>query len=171
MRGIRLASLPCSIARTLDVVGERWTLLLLRDAFNGVRRFEDFATSLPIATNVLTARLQLLVRHGIMERAPYQDHPPRFEYRLTAKGRQLYPVLVALSQWGDAFLAGDGDGDSDGDAAPSLQWVHHACGRPVAAAVVCRGCGRTLTAPEVRRERRPAAAAQSAAEAAGPEPA
>src|SRR5205823_5559561 len=92
MRGVQLSSLQCSIARTLDVVGERWSLLVLRDAFNGVRRFEDFATSLPIATNVLTARLQTLVGHGILQRERYQEHPPRYEYRLTEKGRKLYPV-------------------------------------------------------------------------------
>src|SRR5512141_1570322 len=107
MRGVPLSDLHCSVARTLDIVGERWTLLILRDAFNGRRRFEDFAASLPIATNVLTARLQTLVAHGIMERTRYQERPPRYEYRLTDKGRSLYPVLIALLQWGDTYLAGE----------------------------------------------------------------
>src|SRR5947209_433167 len=107
MRGVPLSSLHCSVARTLDVVGERWSLLVLRDAFNGVRRFEDFAARLPIARNVLTNRLQTLVAHGVLERLPYQEHPPRYEYRLTPKGRDLYPVIIALLQWGDRYLAGE----------------------------------------------------------------
>src|SRR5262249_52054022 len=105
MRGVALSSLNCSIARTLDVVGERWTLLVLRDAFNGVRRFEDFPASLPLARNVLTDRLQTLVEHGILQRRRYQERPPRYEYRLTEKGFELYPVLIALLQWGDRHLA------------------------------------------------------------------
>ena len=86
MRGVRLSDLHCSVARTLDVVGERWTLLLLRDAFMGKRRFEEFASSLPIARNVLTDRLQTLVDHGVLRRKVYQDRPRRFEYRLTESG-------------------------------------------------------------------------------------
>src|SRR3982751_3153860 len=104
MRGVPLSTLHCSIARTLDIVGERWTLLILRDAFNDVRRFEDFAAGLPVARNILTDRLQTLVAHGILERRRYQERPPRYEYRLTAKGMELYPVLIALLQWGDRHL-------------------------------------------------------------------
>jgi DNA-binding HxlR family transcriptional regulator len=107
MRGVSLSSLNCSIARTLDVVGERWTLLILRDAFNGVRRFEDFAASLPVARNVLADRLATLVEHGILRREQYEERPPRFQYRLTPKGFELYPVLMALLQWGDKHLAGE----------------------------------------------------------------
>jgi len=144
MRGVSLSSLHCSIARTLDVVGERWTLLILRDAFNGKRRFEDFAASLPIASNVLTVRLQSLVRNGVLSRERYHERPARYEYRLTEKGRRLYPVLIALLQWGDTFLAGD-----DG---PPLELVHRACEHPIAAEVVCRGCAQTLTPHDVRRK-------------------
>jgi DNA-binding HxlR family transcriptional regulator len=145
MRGVSLSTLHCSIARTLDVVGERWSLLILRDAFNGVRRFEDFAARLPIASNVLTARLQTLVAHGILERHPYQDRPVRHEYRLTDKGRRLYPVLIALLQWGDTFLAGE--------EGPPLELAHRDCGHPIAAEVVCQGCRQTLTARDIRRKR------------------
>lgn len=145
MRGVSLSSLHCSIARTLDIVGERWSLLVLRDAFNGVRRFEDFAASLPIASNVLAARLQTLVAHGVLSREPYQQRPPRYEYRLTVKGRKLYPVLIALLQWGDEFLAGE--------AGPPLDLEHRDCGHAIGAEVVCRGCGQTLTPRDVRRRR------------------
>src|SRR5215207_10126911 len=108
MRGISFGDMACSVARTLDVVGERWTLLILRDAFNGVRRFEDFQQSLGIARNILTDRLQTLAAQGVLERRRYQEHPERFEYRLTDKGRDLFPVLVALLHWGDAWYAPDG---------------------------------------------------------------
>ena len=101
MRGISFGDMACSVARPLGVVGERWTLLILRDAFNGVRRFEDFQESLGIARNILTDRLQTLVAQGVLEKRRYQEHPERFEYRLTAKGRDLFPVLVALMQCGD----------------------------------------------------------------------
>ena len=95
----------CSIARTLELVGERWTLLILRDAFLGLRRFDEFQASLGVARNVLSDRLGRLVDAGIVERAPYQERPQRFEYRLTAKGRELGVVLLALMQWGDKHFS------------------------------------------------------------------
>lgn len=96
----------CSIARTLEVVGEWWALLVVREAFYGVRRFDDFQARLGIARNVLSTRLATLVEHGVLERRQYQDHPPRCEYRLTEKGRALFPVMVTLMQWGDRWEAG-----------------------------------------------------------------
>ncbi len=98
----------CSIARALDVVGEWWALLVIRDAFAGVRRFEDFQASLGVARNVLAARLKRLVKQGVLERRPYTDSPPRFEYRLTEKGLALYPVIVSLLVWGDRWECGPG---------------------------------------------------------------
>ncbi|HZQ81388.1 MAG TPA: helix-turn-helix domain-containing protein [Gaiellaceae bacterium] len=95
----------CSVARTLELIGERWTLLVIRDAFLGRRRFEEFQESLGIARNVLSDRLAKLVEHGIFERVRYQERPERFEYRLTRKGRDLRLVLVALMQWGDEYLS------------------------------------------------------------------
>jgi DNA-binding HxlR family transcriptional regulator len=142
MRGVPLSSLHCSIARTLDVVGERWTLLILRDAFNGVRRFDQFAERLPVARNVLTDRLQTLVEHGILRRERYQERPDRYEYRLTEKGQELYPVLIGLLQWGDRHLAG-----ADG---PPLDLVHKECDSPIAAAVFCSGCGERLGPRDAR---------------------
>ena len=95
----------CSVARTLELVGERWTLLIVRDAFLGRRRFDEFQESLGIARNILTDRLQKLVDHGIFERVRYQERPKRYEYQLTDKGRDLRVPLLALMQWGDQPLS------------------------------------------------------------------
>ncbi len=95
----------CSIARALEIVGERWTLLIVRDAFLGVRRFEQFQASLGIARNVLTDRLNRLVDEGILERVRYSERPERYEYRLTRKGRDLHLALTGLRQWGDKYAS------------------------------------------------------------------
>ncbi len=142
MRGVSLASLNCPVARTLDIVGERWTLLVLRDAFNGVRRYEDFAARSPIPRNVLAARLRTLVGHGILDRVQYQDHPPRYEYPLTPEGMELYPVIVGLMQWGNRHRMGD--------ATATLEVRHKGCGHHAEAAVVCSGCSERLTSRDVR---------------------
>ena len=91
----------CSIARALEVLGDRWTILVMREAFMRVRRFDDFQRNLGVARNVLTDRLGRLVDEGILERVPYQERPARFEYRLTEKGLDLWPIMMALLQWGD----------------------------------------------------------------------
>lgn len=148
MRGVSLASLTCPIARTLDIVGERWTLLVLRDAFNGVHRYEDFAARLPIPRNVLAARLRTLVAHGILDRTPYQDHPLRYEYRLTPTGGELYPVIVGLMQWGNRHRMGE--------ATSTLEVRHKACGHQAEATVLCSGCGDRLSARDARGVRAPA---------------
>src|SRR5688572_15113157 len=141
MGRVPLSDLACSVARTLDVVGERWTLLVLRDAFQGKRRFDEFARSLPIARNILSDRLRVLVENGILERSAYQQRPTRFEYRLTPKGLELYPVIVALLQWGDRYLAG-----SEG---PPLELLHKECGGRISAQAVC-SCGAAVSAREIR---------------------
>jgi DNA-binding HxlR family transcriptional regulator len=130
----------CSIARTLELVGERWTLLILRDVFLGVRRFDDFQRSLGIARNVLTDRLTRLVDEGILERRPYQERPERFEYRLTAKGRDLWPVLHALVTWGDTHAAPDG---------PPRRFLHRGCGGKVTDRRTCARCGAELDVRDV----------------------
>jgi DNA-binding HxlR family transcriptional regulator len=107
VRRTSFADMACSLARTLEVVGEWWTLLILRDLFLGLSRFEDIRANLGVATNVLTARLTTLVEHGLIERRAYQDHPPRYEYVLTDKGRDLFPAITALIRWGDRWEAGD----------------------------------------------------------------
>src|SRR5262245_50199161 len=119
----------CSIARTLEIVGERWTLLIIRDVFLGVRRFDQLQQSLRIARNVLADRLNRLVQEGILERVPYSERPPRFEYRLTDKGQELNVALTALRQWGDEHL---------GEKPPRLLRCK-ADGKPVIAALVPRG--------------------------------
>jgi DNA-binding HxlR family transcriptional regulator len=127
----------CSIAGTLEVIGERWTLLILRDAFHRVRRFEDFQRRLGIARNVLSNRLQTLVDAGILERRLYQEHPARYEYRLTEKGIDLWPVLMALVHWGDKYLAENG---------PPVLIEHRDCGGAVNDHLMCERCGKALTA-------------------------
>ena len=126
------------MARTLDVVGEWWTLLVLRDAFSRVRRFEDFQKSLGIARNVLADRLQTLVDNGILERRLYQERPERHEYRLTQKGLDLYPVLVSLMRWGDRWAFG-------ADPAPVLL-THKACGHDIMPVLVCPDCHEEVDA-------------------------
>lgn len=141
MQRTSLKHQPCSIARTLDAVGEWWSLLILRNVFLGIRRFDALRGQLGISRKVLTARLNALVRAGILERRPYQDAPRRHEYRLTPMGVDLFPILMALSRWGDRWLAGD-------DGAP-LEFVHTRCGR-AAATLRCAHCGDELGAHNVR---------------------
>jgi DNA-binding HxlR family transcriptional regulator len=122
----------CSVARALEVVGERWTILILRDAFLGVRRFDDFQRSLGIARNVLQARLRRLVDEGLLERRRYQERPVRHEYCLTARGQDLWPVLLALMEWGDRHR-------TEGASAPRA--VHRGCGGVLAQRCTCTACG------------------------------
>ncbi len=138
----------CSVAQCLEVVGEWWSLLIVRDAFLGVRRFDDFQARLGISRNILNQRLTTLVEHGVLERVPYQDNPPRSEYRLTEKGRDLWTVLTAMRQWGDRWAAPDG---------PPLRMLHTSCGRIVKAVAVCSHCGEPLDVRSVKAEPGPAA--------------
>ncbi|WP_406231142.1 winged helix-turn-helix transcriptional regulator [Nocardia sp. NBC_01009] len=135
-----MSDIVCSIARTLDVVGERWTPLILRDLFVGLNRFEDIRRDLGIATNVLTARLETLQQHGIVETRAYQSNPVRYEYVLTDQGRDLYPVLTMLITWGDKWLAPEG---------PPALVVHDDCGRITSGIVTCTNCHTPLTADNV----------------------
>jgi DNA-binding HxlR family transcriptional regulator len=130
----------CSIAGTLEIVGERWTLLLLRDAFLGVRRFDEFQRRNGIARNVLAARLQRLVDEGLLRRERYTERPPRDEYRLTEKGVDLWPVIVSLLQWGDKHVHPD-------DAPVVL--THRGCGGELDERRMCRRCGAALGPREV----------------------
>jgi DNA-binding HxlR family transcriptional regulator len=138
----------CSIAATLELIGERWTLLILRDAFLGVRRFDDFQARLGISRNILNNRLRKLVDNGVLERVPYQDNPPRSEYRLTDKGRDLWHVVTAMRQWGDRWAAPDG---------PPVKMRHATCGRVVDAVAVCSHCGEPLSPRSVKVEPGPGA--------------
>jgi len=138
MQRTSLADFRCSVARTVDLIGEWWTPLILRDAFYGRTRFEDFQRSLGVARNVLTVRLERMVDNGIMERRRYQEHPPRDEYVLTDKGRDLYPVIATLLAFGDKWLSAP-------DGPPTLT-VHADCGHPTTAKTVCAECGGELNA-------------------------
>jgi DNA-binding HxlR family transcriptional regulator len=142
VRWSEVGKLDCSIARTLAVVGDRWTLLILRDAFLGTRRFEAFQASLRISRHRLTDRLGRLVRHGVMRRERYQDHPPRFEYRLTEKGLDLYGVVVSIAGWGDRHLAGK--------RGPAVERVHRSCGHAATLRLTCEHCGDPVTARDMR---------------------
>ena len=134
----------CSVARTLEIVGEKWALLAVREVFLGNRRFDEMVRRTGAPRDTLAARLRTLVGTGILERRPYSEHPARYEYRLTDAGRELYPVILTLMRWGDRHLAGD-----DG---PPLVLQHH-CGHRLVAQVVCEACGEPVDA----RKTRPAA--------------
>jgi DNA-binding HxlR family transcriptional regulator len=155
MQVTSLADWNCSIAKTLDVVGEWWTLLILRDAFRGTRRFDDFQASLGLARSVLTTRLRKLTEHGVLERRAYSARPPRYEYFLTEKGRTLFPVIVALIGWGDAWAPGP-----DG---PPVVFVHDTCGNVTQPMLTCPHCHGEVSAANTHSEpgpgRRPAPAA------------
>ncbi len=140
MLGRTYDSQICSVAGSLEVIGERWTLLIVRDAFMGARRFEHFQRRTGVARNVLAARLNLLVEEGIFRRVPYQEHPVRYEYRLTEKGMDLWPVIVSLLQWGDRHIYPG--------RAPVLL-VHKRCGGAVSDHRICETCGAVLDARDV----------------------
>jgi DNA-binding HxlR family transcriptional regulator len=130
------ADFNCSIARPLAFLGERWSLLVLRDLFLGRHRFDEFQESLGIATNVLSARLATLAEEGIVERRRYSEHPERFEYVLTEKGRDLQPVILALVAWGDRYTTGA--------AGPPLETVHEGCGHVFHMVPTCSECGEAV---------------------------
>src|SRR6478736_9619537 len=134
-------NMQCPIARSLERVGERWSVLILRDAFHGLTRFDQFQKSLDIAPNILTRRLKSLVEGGLLERRRYSDHPPRDEYLLTERGRDFRPVIWSLLAWGNKHLAPEG---------PSVQLVDSKTGAPADPILVDRTSGRPLTAPAFR---------------------
>jgi DNA-binding HxlR family transcriptional regulator len=148
-------AMNCSVAQTLEVVGEWWSMLIVRDLFLGVTRFDDFQSRLGISRNVLTERLEHLMSRGVVERRAYQDRPLRYDYVLTEKGRDLWLVLAAMRQWGDRWEAPDG--------APVVA-LHQACDHPIDVIGACEHCGvqversdyRLVPGPGARPERPPA---------------
>lgn len=131
---------PCSIAAAIDIVGDRWTILILRDAFRGLRRFDEFRRDLNIPRAVLADRLRRLVDNGVMTKREYQDRPVRHEYRLSRMGIELSPILVALMHWGDRWL--------NADEAPTVL-VHDACGTQVELGFHCLTCQRDFSPTEI----------------------
>jgi DNA-binding HxlR family transcriptional regulator len=149
----------CSIAKALEVIGERWSLLIVRDVMNGRRRFDALQKGLGIARNVLSARLQRLVEEDILERRLYQKSPERHEYFLTEKGLDLWPALVALLGWGDRH--------SPTQNGPPMLIVHKQCGGPVSDRGVCESCGKVLHARDARALAGPGVAGDVEIAAAG----
>lgn len=133
----RLSGIECSIARSLDVIGEWWTPLVLRDIFYGLHRFEEIATDLPIARNVLASRLAALVEAGLLVRRQYSDGPPRHEYHPTAKGEETFGVLLALMSWGDRW--------TNPDDTPPVTVLCRSCDTQTHPVVACDACGAALT--------------------------
>ena len=137
-----LDHLDCVVAETIDLIGDRWTLLIMRDVFMGVRRFDDFQADLQISRNVLTDRLTRLVENGILRTVPYQSNPPRHEYRLTDKGRDLFDVLLAVWRFGDRWEHSTVDRVA----------IHVDCGEQVHMVPACSNCGGELTRHNMRVE-------------------
>jgi DNA-binding HxlR family transcriptional regulator len=144
------AKMNCSVAQAMSFLGERWTVLILRELFIGNRRFESIQSELGVASNVLSARLSTLLEQGIVERRRYSEHPERFEYRLTEKGIDLQPVLLAALAWGDHHAAPNG---------PPLEVVHNDCGQVAHAVGTCSECGGEMHARNVRVQAGPGATA------------
>jgi DNA-binding HxlR family transcriptional regulator len=147
-----LAAEPCSVARTVAVIGDRWTLLILRDCFLGVRRFEAFQARLGISRTIIAERLTLLVDEGVLAKVAYQDRPVRHEYRLTDKGLALHPVVMSIVHWGDRFYAGE--------AGAPLLHRHKACGHDFHPEMTCSECGEAVGPRDVEPHPGPGARAQ-----------
>jgi DNA-binding HxlR family transcriptional regulator len=131
----------CSIARAIDILGEPWTPLILRDLLLGFTQFDEMQRDLGVSTNILADRLRRLTTDGVIERRRYGAHPKRYEYRLTDKGRDAVPILLALVAWGDRWEAGG--------AGPPTDIIHTRCGKPTAAVAHCGACGRKLEQSEL----------------------
>lgn len=149
MRWSEIGEEHCSIARALAVIGDRWMLLVLRDAFLGVRRFDDFQRRLGISRTLLRKRLDGLVAGGVLGRVRYQQHPPRDEYRLTPRGHALQPVMLAIAHWGDSEFAGD--------SGPPMLRRHKRCGHDFVPVTTCSVCGETVSPYDVETHAGPGA--------------
>ena len=148
MQRTDFGKMHCSIARSMAVLAEPWTPLILRDLLLGFTRFEEIRRNLEISTNVLTDRLAVLIAHGVVERVPSDAGPRRWEYRLTEKGKDLFAVVNALREWGDRWEAPDG---------PPIELEHLTCGERVHSVLTCSHCGEPLERSNVRARRGPGA--------------
>jgi DNA-binding HxlR family transcriptional regulator len=153
MKWDELEAEPCSVARTVAVIGDRWTLLILRECFLRVRRFDEFQSRLGITRHLLAGRLRKLVRFGVLRRVPYQESPKRYEYILTQKGLDLHPVLMSIVHWGDVHML-------DERGRPLLH-EHKKCGHLFDPVMVCSECGEPLNAKEVHTHPGPGAGKDS----------
>jgi DNA-binding HxlR family transcriptional regulator len=141
MRWKQIDTMTCSVARTLSVIGDRWTMLIIRDVFLGIRRFDAIQQDLRLTPHRLSDRLGKLVRDGILRRVEYEKHPPRFEYRLTEKGLDLYPLMATMTGWGDRWMAGQ--------AGAPMKLVHQPCGHTIKPELVCPCCKSKIVAREM----------------------
>ncbi|MFE9320646.1 winged helix-turn-helix transcriptional regulator [Nocardia sp. NPDC052278] len=138
----------CSVARTVELFGDSWTPLIMRDAIMGTRRFDEFQKSLGIARNVLSNRLTRLVERGVMTKQLYQEHPPRREYILTDKGRDFFSVLIAMREWEARWL--------DEGSADSVTLHHSSCRHELIARTICGSCGADITLDDIEFHVEPA---------------
>lgn len=152
MRLSHIGEATCSVARALGVIGDAWTLLILRELFLGQHRFEAFQAQTGMAPHLLSRRLAKLVREGIVARTPYRQRPARYEYRLTEKGRDLHAVVVALARWGDRWAAGP--------EGPPLTLIHKACGQETRPVLTCSACGERVGPHDLRARIGPAMLAE-----------
>jgi DNA-binding HxlR family transcriptional regulator len=150
MQRTRFGDMVCSIARTLDVAGEPWSPLILRDAWVGITRFDDLQRDLGISSKVLAERLSSLVEHGMLERRAYSERPARYEYVLTEKGLEFCDILLVIAAWGDRWTAGE--------AGPPALHRHRTCGHLTRPELRCAHCGEVLRAADVEVETGPGAA-------------
>jgi DNA-binding HxlR family transcriptional regulator len=158
MKWSELSDQPCSVARSVAVIGDRWTLMLLRDCFLGVRRFEAFEARLGISRSIVADRLKRLVDEGVLRREVYQRRPMRCEYRLTEKGLALHPLIMAIVHWGDVYYAGE--------EGPPLIHRHKACAHDFAPVTTCSACGEPITARDVEVRANPRVFPEEAADSA-----
>jgi len=141
MRWNQINTVECSIARALSVVGERWTMMIVRDVFLGIRRFDALQADLGLTSHRLSNRLSKLVHDGILARVEYEKRPRRFEYRLTEKGIDLFPLIVVLNGWGDRWMAGP--------AGAPIELVHRNCGRAIKPSLTCPHCEEKIVPREM----------------------
>lgn len=142
MKWEEIGEQPCSVARTLSVLGDRWTTLILRNAFMDIRRFDDFQRSLGLTRHVLSERLKRLVEHEILVKVPYVERQERFEYQLTEKGLDLYPIILSMVQWADKWM--------DKGLGKPIEFTHKSCGKKISPKVVCSECEEPIRVKDVR---------------------
>ena len=148
MRWKQIDTMTCSVARTLSVVGDRWTMLIIRDVFLGIRRFDAIQQDLQLTPHRLSDRLRKLVRDGILHRVAYEKRPPRFEYLLTEKGLDLYPLIATMTEWGDRWMAGR--------AGVPVELVHWPCGQTIKPELICPCCNSKIDARQMSARPGPA---------------
>ena len=148
MRWQQIDTMTCSVARTLSVVGDRWTMLIIRDVLLGIRRFDAIQQDLQLTPHRLSDRLRKLVHDGILRRVVYEKHPRRFEYRLTEKGFDLYPLIATMTEWGDRWMAGR--------AGVPVELVHRPCGHTIKPKLICPSCELKIDAREMSARPGPA---------------